>query len=140
MSMDWIWIIRIFIRISQTRLTRVSLPKFQMDERNATPLPNLIHEPPSLPNSPHRKRTKVIDPSPQAIPGKHLTKLKATSPDEVFRERTRDSDNGAADELPRSDFCQGGSSPAIADSDSVQAGQSSDPRQRFRCRLRPVQC
>jgi len=35
-----------------------------------TPIPNLIHEPPSLPNSPHRKRTKVIEPlSHDAIAG-----------------------------------------------------------------------
>lgn len=43
-----------------------------------TPLPNLIHEPPSLPSSPHRKRTKVIEdalPNQQNITaGEHLPK------------------------------------------------------------------
>ncbi|KAF2674225.1 dUTP diphosphatase [Microthyrium microscopicum] len=33
----------------------------------ATPLPNLIHDPPSLPSSPHHKKTKVIDPVALAL-------------------------------------------------------------------------
>lgn len=32
----------------------------------STPAQNLIHEPPSLPNTPDHKRTKVISPSPRA--------------------------------------------------------------------------
>lgn len=32
-----------------------------MDPDAATPAPNLIHEPPSLPNSPHPKRTKTTE-------------------------------------------------------------------------------
>ncbi|KAF2432869.1 dUTPase [Tothia fuscella] len=35
-----------------------------MEEGAATPLASVIHEPPSLPNSPEHKRTKVIDPKP----------------------------------------------------------------------------
>lgn len=30
----------------------------------STPAPNVIHDPPSQPNSPHHKRTRLIDPTP----------------------------------------------------------------------------
>jgi dUTP pyrophosphatase len=34
-----------------------------MDDGSTTPALNIIHDPPSLPSSPHHKRTKVINPS-----------------------------------------------------------------------------
>jgi hypothetical protein len=55
-----------------------------MAKEASTPAPNLIHEPPSLPNTPDHKRTRVIDPAPVASniagelpfhPQPHLTKI-----------------------------------------------------------------
>ena len=57
--------------------------------------PSITHEPPSLPSSPHHKRTKLIDPTPTAasIAGEQriFTALVLPKPDEVLGELFCDS-------------------------------------------------